>query len=436
MTSEDLFLGFGSGRPSVVTAQSGVVEIPAALDLDPSHPTPAAGGTDTANDGIDSARAWLVVLATFLSTTTAFFVTYSFTTFLKAMSKEFGTGSASTSLLFSLTIFFLFVLGLPAGKASDRWGPRPVMLTGASVLVTGLLLTSIVQRIEVGYVTYGLGIGLGVACCYVPVVSQVTGWFERRRALALGIAVSGIGAGTILGPPVSQALIDSMGWRPTYRVLAIAAAIGFLAAAALIRPAPAVATGQQIKLRDLAANPVFRAMYLSLFLMSLGLFVPFVYLKPYAELKGVSPGAAATLVSVLGFGSLGGRLILGTFAGKLGLMRLYQLCFAILAGSFLIWLLAEPTFVMLAVFAFVLGTAYGGYVALSPAAAAEMFGLAGLGAVLGAMYTAGGIGGLIGPPAAGWLRDTTDAYTWSISASLVTTALGVLVLRRAINLAR
>ena len=431
VTDEDPFLGFGSRRPVPVAILVGATRI----DLLNKTPLISPRSVDVDRSGIDSRAGWRVVAAAFISTATAFFVTYSFTTVLSAMSKDFGTGSASTALLFSLTIFFLFALGLPAGRASDRWGPRPVMLTGAAVLVAGLLLTSVVPRIEFGYVTYGLGIGFGVACCYVPVVSQVTGWFEERRALALGVAVSGIGVGTILGPPVSEALIKSMGWRATYRVLAVVAAVGFTIAAALVRPAPAMATPVTINLRQLSANPVFRAMYLAGFLMSVGLFVPFVFLKPYAESQGVSPAAAATLVSSLGFGSLGGRLILGTFAGKLGLMRLYQMCFIVLAGSYLIWLLGGASFAMLALFAFVLGTAYGGYVALSPAAAAELFGVAGLGAVLGAMYTAGGFGGLIGAPLAGWLNDTTEAYTASIVLAMTISAMGVLALRRAIRLA-
>jgi MFS family permease len=99
-------------------------------------------------------------------------------------------------------------------------------------------------------------------------------------------------------------------------------------------------------------------------------------------------------------------------------------------------LTAGDSFAALAAFAFVLGTAYGGYVALSPAAAAELFGLAGLGAVLGAMYTAGGFGGLIGPPLAGWLRDSTDSYTAAIVVAMSVSLGGAVVLRRAINLAR
>ena len=441
MTQADDFRGFGSGRPTpddiAAAREAGLLP----LDVAPIAPKPVAVGGPEGRRArrraelIDSGKAWWVVVAAVFSTLTAFFVTYSFTTFFGAMSEEFDSGDASTSLLFSLTIGFLFILGLPAGKASDRWGPRPVVLFGAAVLVAGLLLTSRVQRLEVGYLTYGLAVGLGVACCYVPVVSQVTGWFEQRRAVALGIAVSGIGVGTTLGPRLSQALIDEVGWRDAYEVLAVCAAAGFLVAAALIKPAPAMANAETFKLRTLASSKVFRAMYLSGFLMSLGLFVPFLYLKPYAEDNGIGAGDAALLLSVLGIGSLAGRLLLGTFAGRMGLMRLYQMCFIVLAASFVIWLAAGGSWPALAAFAFVLGVAYGGYVALSPAAAAELFGLVGLGSTLGAMYTAGGFGGLLGPPLAGLLQDTTDTYTWSIVAAGVTAVVGVLVLRRAIRLA-
>ena len=67
-----------------------------------------------------------------------------------------------------------------------------------------------------------------------------------------------------------------------------------------------------------------------LVLMTIGLFVPFVYLKPYAELKGISPGTAATLVSALGVGSLLGRLLLGAIA-----VAAQTACRETLTGSFL-----------------------------------------------------------------------------------------------------
>jgi len=381
---------------------------------------------------IDSRRGWFVVAATFLSTATVFGVTYSFTTFLSAMSEDFGSGNGSTAFMFGLTIFFLFVLGLPAGRASDRWGPRPVVLVGCAAMVSGLLLTSMVDRIWLGYLTYGLGIGVGAACCYVPLVSQVSGWFEKHRAVALGISVSGVGVGTLIGPLVADALIRENGWRWTYRVFAAACLVSLLVVAALAFRAPRAADQRPLDLRAVLRSPVFKSMYLAGFLMTLALFVPFVFLLPYAEEQGISTSAAAALISILGIGSMAGRLILGMFVNRVGLMRLYQISFGILGGSFAIWLFGGGSYLALATFAFVLGTSYGGYVALSPAAAAELFGLAGLGTVLGALYTAGGAGGLIGPTVAGWLIDATGSYRPAIVFALVIGLLSSLVLRGAI----
>jgi MFS family permease len=88
-----------------------------------------------------------------------------------------------------------------------------------------------------------------------------------------------------------------------------------------------------------------------------------------------------------------------------------------MAGSFGIWLVA-PTYVWLVVFALVLGGSYGGFIALSPAVAAEVFGVTNLGRLVGVLYTGAGLGALLGPPLAGLLIDASG-YRWAIAASMV-----------------
>jgi MFS-type transporter involved in bile tolerance (Atg22 family) len=63
-------------------------------------------------------------------------------------------------------------------------------------------------------------------------------------------------------------------------------------------------------------------------------------------------------------------------------------------------------------FALVMGTAYGGLVALSPAVVAELFGVTGLGAMLGALFTSSAISSLAGPPLVGLLIDWTGNAIW------------------------
>ena len=82
------------------------------------------------------------------------------------------------------------------------------------------------QPVEV-YAAYGLGVGLGVGCAYVPAIGAVQRWFVRRRGFASGLAVSGIGVGTLVMPPLATLLIETFGWRGAYLALgALAAVIG------------------------------------------------------------------------------------------------------------------------------------------------------------------------------------------------------------------
>ncbi len=383
---------------------------------------------------VDSLRGWLVVAGVAVATSTMFGIVYSFGSFFGAMAEEFDASKGATAFVFSLTIFFLFVLGAVSGRLADRFGPRPLVVAAGVFISGGLWATSYVQHMEVGYATYGVSVGIGVACGYVPLVTLVSGWFERQRATALGVASAGIGLGTVVGAPLARWLIDTHGWRDTYRILAVVAAVGLALAAVLAARAPLVAgSAVAITVRELFARRTFRLMYISGTLMGLSLFVPFVFLIRYAEERGIAKGTASTLVSVLGIGSMSGRLVLGAIGGRLGLLRLYQVCIFTMCASFLIWLVAGSSFALLVVFALVLGVSYGGYVALSPAVAAHLFGVAGLGATVGMLYTGSGVGALVGPPIAGWLIDTTDTYWITLVVALLIALVSFVLLVQAMR---
>jgi MFS family permease len=94
----------------------------------------------------------------------------------------------------------------------------------------------------------------------------------------------------------------------------------------------------------------------------------------------------------------------------------FQVCFAVLGASFVVWLVATSWLGLLA-FAILLGTGYGGWIALQPTVLAELFGVRGLGGLVGLVYTAAGVGALVGPPLAGVLVDATGGYRWAIAAA-------------------
>lgn len=383
--------------------------------------------TTGTSHGLDSGRAWVVVGSTFLSTFTVFGIVYSFGAFFDSMAEDFGTGRGATALMFSITTCWYFVLGLVSGKAADRFGPRPVLVVGALSLGAGMIVTSRVSSIWVGYVSYGALVGTAVACAYVPMVATVGGWFVRRRTTALGVAVAGIGAGTLVLAPLSERLIDAYGWRTAYLVLGIGGTVALLLASLGAHRPPGDTTQVSVPLGRIVRERGFVVLYVATILVSLALFVPFVFVADYAEEHGTAPGPAAALVGIIGAASIAGRLGLGALGSRLGASRLMQLSFAILAASFLLWLAAGDSYPVLVVFAVVMGVGYGGFIALAPAVAATLFGTIGLGAILGALYTGAGIGGLVGPPLAGEVIDRAS-YEAAIVAAMALVALATLVL--------
>lgn len=360
--------------------------------------------------GLDSSRAWLVVAATFFSSFVTLGIAYSFGAFFSDMAEEFDSNRASTSIIFGITTFAFFWLSLITGRLADRWGPRPVLSFGAIALFVGLYATSHVDSLGAGYVTYGAGVGIAAATGYIPMVAIVGGWFERHRATAIGLAVAGIGAGTLVMSPLSAALVDRYGWRSTYRGLAFVGAAVLLVCVVLVKRPPGHDGTQPARFAEAWSSSVFKQLQLSAMCSGLALFVPFVFVGQYAKERGVGSVAAAVLVGVLGGASVLARIGFGTAVRRFGSIRLYRASFVLLAISFVIWLVAGSSYTVLIIFALVLGIGYGGFVALSTIVLAERFGTAGLGSIMGLLYTTQGLGGLLGPPFAGWLIDQTNSY--------------------------
>lgn len=377
---------------------------------------------------LDSRQAWVQAVATAVATFATFGVAYSFGAFFESVTEEFDSGSGATAFVFALTISLSFLLAPVTGRFADRHGPRPVLLAGAVFLAVGLLATTITPTLWVGYLTYGVGVGAAVACAYVPMVANVGGWFVRHRTAALGLAVAGIGLGTLVANPLAAALIDATSWRTTFVVFAVAGALLLVGCAVVVAPGPgAISAASPRSLVELMRRRDFALLYGSMMLTSLALFVPFVFLPSYAEDGGTSDVAAAALVGLIGGASVVGRLALGTAAVRVGAARLYVSSIAAMAGSYLLWYFAGDSYGVLVVYALVLGVGYGGFIAIAPAVVAERFGLEGLGGVLGTLYTSAAVGALIGPPLAGVIIDGAG-YDAAILAAFVVSILATVAL--------
>lgn len=388
-------------------------------------------------------HGWIVVFGAFLVTLVAFGSAYSFTSFVEALEAEFGANRATVSTAFSAAVFIFFGFGFISGALADRFGPRMVVPVGVVILSGGMIAASFATDIWQFLALSGGGIGFGVGFAYVPATAAVQPWFNRRRGLASGLAVSGIGIGTLIGPPIAIFLIEAVGWRETYRVFAMVVLVVGLPASLLLdhRPdrhggpepaGPAMAgqgDGPQLTFAEASTTPAYWMYYFVTALIAAGIFVPFVHIEPDMAARGHAAGSGAALLSVIGLGSAGGRFVIGGIADRFGRVRSMAVTFVGMGVAYLIWLAADD-FRVLVGFAALFGLSYGSYVALQPALIADYFGSRALGVMIGSTYSAVSLGVIFGPTLAGYAFDVTGSYAAPIIGAAATTfaALALLLL--------
>jgi MFS family permease len=380
------------------------------------------------DDGIDSARAWRVAVAAAVVVGMSFGTLYTFGAFFKEMAVEFDASRGATSIAFAVTAFLFFGTGAASGFLADRWGARPLVWVGGAMFSLGLFATSRVDELWHGYLTYGLGLGLGGGLFLAPLFAAAAAWFDRYRSFAQGVVATGSGLGTLILLPVANRLIVAYGWRQAYVVLAVATGLSFLVAGFFIeRPPVAAPAAAGQHLRRVLGSKQFRLLFLSAICQSASMISAFAFIVPFATDAGVSSSTAAWLVGMVGAFSIIGRLALTGLANRTGPVRMLQLTFIAQPMAFAVWLIAGGNIALLAVFVVLLGVAYGGFVALVGGVTAHLFGVKGIGSVMGWVYLGAGTGSLIYPPIVGFIADATESTRGPIGAVLAASTLGAAI---------
>jgi len=384
----------------------------------------------------DSSRGWWTVSGVHALTAVTFGSAYAFAAVFPGLSADFGAPRGEISLVFSIAAFVFYSLGAIAGPLADHWSPRTLIVTGLIAMIIGYLGASHAQSLIALYLWYGIGVGIGIGLSYVPALGAVQSWFRRKRSRASGIATAGLGLGTLILPFAVGRLAPVFGWRGCFITLAcILAAIG-LPAASLIRKRSDIETIPTSSRPNRYPTPGaawsdrrFRSFYAMLILASFCTFIPYVHMVPAARDMGLSLENGTVLIALIGGGNIFGRFVLASLGDRIGSLRLLAILTFAVAGSFILWSIANDMFI-LAMFAVMFGMSYGGCVGLYPAVAADLFGTRQIGPILGYLYTAVGVAALLGPTVTGFVFDRTGSYLGPILLSTVAAvAAGFLTLK-------
>lgn len=367
---------------------------------------------------------FVIVGIAFVMLLTASGTFYSYGVFFKPILNEFGWSRAVTSGAYSVAFLLFGALGIFMGRLTDKVGARVVALVSGTFMGLGYLLMSRVDTVAEIYLFFVV-VAVGFSAAYVPILSTVTKWFTTSRSMMTGIAMSGIGAGTILMPLISERLISAYSWRTAYIIIAIIALVIIIGAARFLKQphlpkAPArsgIKSPAQIpashaagfELREALRARRFWTLLAAFFVVGLCAQAILVHVVLYATDSGMPSVTAASVLSVVGGMSIFGRITMGTAGDKAGNRRSLAICFGLCLFSF-IWVLLTRQQWTIFLFAVVFGFAYGGMYTLESPLVAELFGLKAHGAIFGVIHFGSCIGGSVGPLIAGSVFDKTGSY--------------------------
>ena len=389
---------------------------------------------------------YIIVVVAFLLMLMMWGAYYSFGIFFEPLLAEFGWTKAMTSGAFSLSFFLTGILGVFAGRLTDRFGPRIVLTVCGFFLGLGYLLVSQTSTVWQLYLFYGVVVALGMSASVIPLQSTLARWFVKRRGTMNGIIISGIGVGMVIIPPIAQWLISSYGWRTSYIVVGITALVTIILTAQFLRRDPGK-MGQlpygegelEIKvsspdtgfsLREALRSWQFWTLVMALLCFTMGEGTILVHIVSHAIGLGISAASAALIIPVIGAISIPGRILLGMAGDRIGNRPAYVIGFVFLSVS-LFWLLVAKELWMLYLFAVIYGFGYGGLSALISPIIAELFGLSSHGVIMGVVIMFGGTGGMaIGPLLAGHIFDITGSYQSAFLMYAAISVIGLILVSR------
>lgn len=382
---------------------------------------------------------WVIVIASLVLMIGSFGTQLTFGIFLKPLSAEFGWTRASTSGAMSLAMGISGVIGVFMGRLTDKFDVRIAIGIAMMLGTACYMLLAGMHSLWEFYVYFGLAGGICIGSTYPPVAAIVSKWFQKRRALALGVALMGIGVGQMVLSPVAARLIESIGWRTTYVVLGIVIFVCGLPALFVLgrkppqvpvpgrtggRGAPAVSAAEGMTARQAARTAPFWMIMITGVAIAAGFYIMAAHVVPAATDVGISATAAALILTV---SSLAG--IPGTIGGawwlteKLGhRLALLLLCVGQAVALFL-FVLTSSLWAFYLVAA-LLGFCFAASTPVRQAMAPPLFGLRSIGAVLGYAYLAWSIGAVVGPFLGGLIYDLTRSYDLAFAMGAVLLIIG------------
>jgi MFS family permease len=363
---------------------------------------------------------------------------YAFPVLAPTIAAESGWSLSVVTAAFSTGLLVSALVGIPAGRWLDRFGPRPVMTVGSVLAVPAVVAIAVAPSLPV---FFGAWVLAGVAMAgtlYPPAFAALTRWWGPRRVTALTALTLLAGLSSTIFAPTTAALLDALGWRPTYLVLAAALAVVTIPAHLIGLRGRWPDPGSDAASDTAAARPgeqsddpraVARSRPFVLLAAALGLgaftaFAVIVNQVPLLIERGLSTSAAAWALGLGGLGQVLGRLGYARLAAAAGVRARAVLILALSAAATGLFAVVPGPVALLIAVAMLAGAARGVFTLLQATAITDRWGATHYGRLNGILSAPALIATAVAPWAGAALADVVGGFppVFAVLAALAAVA--------------
>jgi MFS family permease len=366
---------------------------------------------------------------------------YSWSIFRTPLEALLNVGATESLLPFAVVLMFYSGLMTATGFAIDRFGCRRITAIGGIVTGVGYVLSSFATNIPTLIVTYGAIGGAGVGIGYGAVLALIAKWFPDRKGLALGLTLIGFGLSPLITAPLARTLIARYGISFAFTALGIGfAAIVVLISISLKPPPPgwqpphwqprtAASAFRHSLDRPIWRCPTFYGLWLC---YTIGTFIGLSAIgisgSVAIETIALEPTTAAASVSLFAVFNGLGRPLFGWLTDRFQPRFAAITSFVAMLIASILMLSASQGQILTYLVAFCLfWLCLGGWLAIAPTTTLKLFNPENYARNYGIVFSAYGVGALLGTLVIGQLRDLSGSYTYTFYPTAGLAILGILI---------
>ncbi len=372
---------------------------------------------------------------------------YSWSVFRLHVEELYNVGTTESGFPYMISLAFYALFMFLTGKHLDKYSPRVIISFGSILVAIGWILSGYAPNIYILTITYGVIIGAGVGIAYGAPMTVVARWFPEKKGLVVGLILTGFGLSPLITAPIARYLIEVYGIVQSFKILGISFGIIIPLISYPFRypcdndykciktTSNITEDMNDINTEKMIKSKSFKGLYFSFIIGTMiGLMLIGMTSNVGIELIKLPSKTVTLLISLFAVFNGMSRPIFGWITDKLSPKKAMRISYGLSIVAASLMLTADEGSLGLFIISFsIFWFNLGGWLAIAPTSTLNIYGIKCYSQNYGVVFTAYGIGAIIGVLASGLLMDFLNSYNAIFYFVIISCVIGILISQKIIK---